>query len=152
MFQLDDNFLKEVGLDTLPDDQKQAFLQHIYEQLELAVGTKLSEGLNEQQMSEFESFIDATSAQDETARATAEDRVRTWFENNLADYQSRPDFVQLQSSAPKDISEIVILSEYGSLKWLEMNRPDYRQVVANELETIKREIIANREGILGNAT
>ena len=148
MFQLDDNFLKEVGLDTLPEEQKQAFLQHIYEQLELSVGTRLSEGLNEQQMSEFESFIDATSAQDETTRDTAENKVRTWFDNNLADYQTRPDFVQLQGTAPQDVSEMVILSEYGSLKWLELNRPDYRQVVADELEKIKKEIIDNRDGIL----
>ena len=152
MFQLDDNFLKEVGLDTLPEDQKQAFLQHIYEQLELAVGTKLSEGLNEQQMSEFEAFIDATSAPDESTRSTAEDRVRAWFDKNLSDYQSRPDFVQLTNAAPTDVSEIVILSEYGSLKWLEMNRPDYRQVVAQELDSIKKEIIANRDGILSSAS
>ena len=151
MFQLDDNFLKEVGLDTLPDEQKQAFLQHIYEQLELAVGTKLSEGLNEQQMSEFEAFIDATSATDESVRATAEEKVRAWFEKNMPDYESRPDFVQLAKAAPANVSEVVILSEYGSLKWLEMNRPDYRQVVAQELETIKKEIVANREGILGSA-
>jgi hypothetical protein len=30
MFQLDEQFLKDLGLDQLPDDQKQAFLDHIY--------------------------------------------------------------------------------------------------------------------------
>ena len=39
MFQLDDKFLQEVGLGDLPDDQKQAFLAHFREQLELRVGT-----------------------------------------------------------------------------------------------------------------
>ena len=53
MFQLDDKFLQDVGLGDLPEDQKAAFLQHIYEELELRVGTKLSEGLNEQQLGEF---------------------------------------------------------------------------------------------------
>ena len=149
MFQLDDNFLKEVGLDTLPDDQKHAFLQHVYEQLELAVGTRLSQGLNEQQMTEFEAFIDATSAPDNDTRIKAAEKVEQWFADNLADYASRPDFVQLKASAPADVSDIVILSEYGSLKWLEMNRPDYRDVVADELAKIKQEIISNREGILG---
>lgn len=151
MFQLDDKFLKEVGLDTLPEEQKQAFLQHIYEQLELSVGTRLSQGLNEQQMAEFESFIDATSAPDDSVRQQAADRVRKWFEDNLPDYASQQDFVRLKQSAPQDISDIVILSEYGSLKWLEMNRPDYRDVVADELDKVKREIIANRDAILGTA-
>ncbi len=138
MFQLDDNFLNDVGLASLPDDQKQAFLQHIYEELELRVGTKLSEGLSEQQMGEFEAFVDQ-----------AEDKVRAWFAANMPDYASRQDFVQLQQSAPADVSELAVLCEYGSLKWLELNRPDYRDVVAAELETIKAEIRQNASTILG---
>ena len=43
MFQLDDNFLKELGLDQLPDEQKKPFLQHIYSELELRVGERLSQ-------------------------------------------------------------------------------------------------------------
>lgn len=151
MFQLDDNFLKEVGLDTLPDEQKKAFLQHIYEQLELSVGTKLSEGLNEQQMGEFEAFIDASSAADPAARDEAAVKVQRWFEENLPDYASQPDFVRLQQAAPSDVAPIIVMSEYGSLKWLEKNRPDYREVVARELDVIKKEIVANRESILGAA-
>lgn len=139
MFQLDDNFLQDVGLSGLPEDQKQAFLQHIYEELELRVGTKLSEGLNEQQMSEFESFVDQN-----------EDKVRNWFNENMPDYASRQDFVQLSEAAPDNTPELAILCEYGSLKWLELNRPDYRQVVAEELETLKNEIRSNSSAILGN--
>lgn len=140
MFQLDDNFLNDLGLSSLPEEQKKAFLQHVYDELELNVGTKLSEGLNEMQLQEFEAFVDRN-----------EDKVKAWFEKNMADYASRPDFQQLKSSAPADVEEIVILSEYGSLKWLEMNRPDYRQVVSSELEKVKAEIVANRDGILGSA-
>lgn len=138
MFQLDDKFLQDIGLGDLPEDQKAAFLQHIYEELELRVGTKLSEGLNEQQLSEFEAFVDRD-----------EDKVRAWFEKNLPDYANQPDFQQLKSSAPQDIPEIAVMSEYASLKWLELNRPDYRQIVAAELEVLKGEIIANRGDILG---
>lgn len=140
MFQLDDNFLHDVGLAGLPDDQKQAFLQHIYEELELRVGTKLSEGLSEQQMSEFESFVDQN-----------EDKVRDWFNKNMPDYGSRQDFVQLSQNAPDGTPELAILCEYGSLKWLELNRPDYRDVVAIELESLKKEINSNADQILGNA-
>jgi hypothetical protein len=138
MFQLDDKFLQDIGLGDLPDEQKTAFLQHIYEELELRVGTKLSEGLNEQQLSEFEAFVDRD-----------EDKVRAWFEKNLPDYANQQDFQQLRASAPQDIPEVAVMSEYASLKWLELNRPDYRQIVAAELEKLKNEIIANRDGILG---
>jgi len=46
MFQLDDQFLNDIGLGNLPDDQKKPFLQHIYDELELRVGTRLSDGMN----------------------------------------------------------------------------------------------------------
>jgi hypothetical protein len=139
MFQLDDKFLQDVGLGDLPEDQKQAFLQHIYSELELRVGTKLSEGMSDDQLAEFEAFVDRD-----------EQKVIAWFERNLPNYESAPDFQSLKSSAPPDVQAIVLLSEYGSLKWLELNRPDYRQVVASEMERLKSEIVANRDSILGS--
>jgi hypothetical protein len=140
MFQLDENFLKDLGLDALPDEQKQAFLQHIYEELELRVGTKLSEGLSEQQMQEFEAFVDQN-----------EDKVQAWFDKNLPDFDQEADFQQLIKRVPPATPRIAVISEYGSLKWLEMNRPDYRQVVAAELDALKKEITSNRDNILSQA-
>lgn len=137
MFQLDDNFLKDLGLDALPEEQKQAFLQHIYEELELRVGTKLSEGLSEPQMLEFEAFIE----QDEA-------KVTGWLAGNLPDYAQRDDYRQMRQNAPADVPELAVMAEYASLKWLELNRPDYRQVVADQLEKLKKEISSNRDAIL----
>jgi hypothetical protein len=140
MFQLDENFLKDLGLDGLPDEQKQAFLQHIYEELELRVGTKLSEGLTEQQMQEFEAFVDQK-----------EDKVQAWFEKNLPNFEQQADFQQLIQRVPANTPKIAVISEYGSLKWLELNRPDYRDVVAAELTALKGEISSNRDSILSQA-
>lgn len=100
MFQLNDDFLQSLGLGGMPDDQKQAFLQHLYEELELRVGTRLSEGMSDEQLADFEKLIDAND-------------------------------------------------EAGALKWLETNRPNYKEVVAAELEKLKQEVIANRDTILG---
>lgn len=137
MFQLDDKFLTDIGLGSMPDEQKKAFLQHTYEELELRVGTRLSEGLSEQQLQEFESFVDRD-----------EDRVRQWFATNLPDYAAAADYQQLKASAPADVAEVTLLSEYGSLKWLEMNRPDYKQIVAEEMDKLKSEIVANRDNLV----
>ncbi len=140
MFQLDDKFLQDVGLGLLPDDQKQAFLAHTHEELELRVGTKLSEGLTKEQMEEFEAFVDQDM-----------DKVRGWFEKNMPDFSDRPDFQQFKGSAPAGTPEEAILSEYGSLKWLEKNRPDYRQVVSAELDALKQEISSNKDNILSSS-
>lgn len=91
MFKLDDNFLEELGLGALPAEEKKKMLNHIYETLEMRVGMKLAERMTNQQLDEFESFIDRND-------------------------------------------------EPGALKWLETNFPDYKQVVADQLEGLKAEI------------
>lgn len=139
MFQLDDQFLKDLGVDQLPEDQKQAFLEHVYSQLELRVGTRLSEGLSDEQLAQFESFVDRD-----------EEKVKAWISANAPDYQNDTAYQQLKAGAPEGTTETVLMSEYASLKWLGMNRPDYREVVQQVLGEIKQEIIANRDAILGN--
>lgn len=138
MFQLDDKFLQDIGLGTMPQDQKQAFLEHIYNELELRVGTRLSEGLSEAQMSEFEAFIDRK-----------QEVVEQWFSNHVPNYKNEQDYQKFAANAPETATELDIACEYGSLKWLEVNRPDYKQVVADELERLKQEIIQNRDTLLG---
>ena len=137
MFQLDDKFLQDVGLGGLPDDQKKLFLDHFREQLELRVGTRLSEGLTDAQLAEFESFIDRK-----------DDNVNAWIAANVPKYEEDQVYRQLKSGAPAQIPQNVILAEYASLKWLGINRPDYKEVVAQTMSELKSEIIANRDAIL----
>lgn len=138
MFQLDDKFLEEVGLGGLPDEQRQMFLDHFREQLELRVGTKLSEGLSDAQLQEFESFIDRN-----------EEKVNAWIATNVPEYEQDPIYQQLKAGAPEGIPASVVLAEYASLKWLGINRPNYKEVVSQTMAELKAEIIANRDAILG---
>lgn len=141
MFQLDEQFLKDLGLDQLPEDQKQAFLDHIYNELELRVGVRLSDGLSDEQLKEFESFVDRDDA-----------RVQDWVAKNAADYANDPSYQQLKQNAPEGTDDAVILAEYASLKWLGLNRPNYRDVVSQVLEELKQEITSNKGTILGDET
>lgn len=139
MFQLDDKFLADVGLNEMPEDQKKAFLQHIYDELELRVGTKLSEGMSDEQLEEFESIIDRK-----------EEVVTAWLEKNAPDYQNDESFNRIKEATKLDINDPGLRSEYAATKWLEVNRPDYRDVVANVLAEIKNEITSNRDKLLAN--
>lgn len=103
MFKLDNNLLEELGLGALPAEEKTKMLNHIYETLEMRVGMKLAERMTNQQLDEFEAFIDRND-------------------------------------------------EPGALKWLETNFPDYKQVVADELEKLKAEIRQNAQAILAATT
>ena len=95
--QFDDKFLQEMGLSAMPEDQKQKFLDYIQEELEVRIGERISKGLTEAQLSQFDTITDPAEA----------------------------------------------------AKWLEKNRPDYREIVNRTIEEMKDEIRANRARLVG---
>jgi len=137
MFKLDDKFLEDLGLGALPAEQKQAFLQHIYSELEMRVGERLTENMSDELLDEFGNFVDMNEA-----------GMKKWFDENLPDYADRDDYKQLRS-ANAQAPETAIMSEYGAMKWLQLNRPNYPEVVASVLEELKNEIRTNKDSILG---
>jgi hypothetical protein len=141
MFRLDDQFLKDIGLDNLPEEQKKPFLQHIYSELELRVGTKLSDGLSDAQLEEFEKIIDRD-----------QEKVQSWLAQHAPNYAQEEAFSKLQEATKLAADDPRLVAEYTATKWLEVNRPDYRDVVAQVLDELKQEIITNRDAILGGMT
>jgi len=93
----DEKFLQEMGLSAMPEEEKQKFLDYIQEQLEIRIGERISKGLTEAQLSEFDAITD-----------------------------------------PAEIA-----------KWLEKNRPDYREIVTRTINEMKEEIRANRNKLVG---
>jgi hypothetical protein len=139
MFQLDDQFLADVGLAGLPEEQKKPFLQHTYDQLEYKVGIRLSEGMSDAQLEEFEAIIDRK-----------EDVIANWLVTHAPDYQNEEVFQRLMQASNLPATDPGLRAEYAATKWLEVNRPDYRDVVAQTLEEIKQEILGAKDAILGS--
>jgi hypothetical protein len=138
MINLDENFLVELGLGALPPEQKEAFLQHIFAELEMRVGEILTDGMSDEHLDEFGYFTDLEV-----------DGMHKWFKNNLPDYKMRNDYKQLLAANP-GVPEAAIMSEYGAMKWLQLHRPEYPQLVAETLEELKEEIRQNKKAILDN--
>jgi len=95
--QFDEKFLQEMGLSAMPESQKQEFLNFVQEELEVRIGERISRGLTEVQLNEFDMITDPGEA----------------------------------------------------AKWLEKNRPDYREIVNRTIEEMKAEIRANRARLVG---
>ena len=138
MFQLDDNFLKELGLDQMPEEQRKPFLEHIYSELELRVGERLSQGMSDAQLDEFANIIDKVPG-----------AVDAFLDKHAPNYTEEPMFQRLVQATGVAADDLRLRNEYAATKWLEVNRPDYRNVVATVMAELKREIRANREAILG---
>ena len=94
--QFDEKFLQEMGLASMPEDQKQKFLEFVQEELEVRIGERISKGLTEAQLNEFDMITDQVEA----------------------------------------------------ARWLEKNRPDYREIVTRTIEEMKEEIRQNRDKLL----
>ena len=137
MFQLDDQFLQDIGLADLPEEQKKPFLQHVYDQLEYRVGVRLSEGMTDAQLEEFEAIIDRKP-----------EVVDAWVAQHAPAYESDELYGKIQASSGLPVGDSRIKAEYAATKWLEVNRPDYRDVVASTLEDLKQEISQSRSAIL----
>lgn len=94
--EFDDKFLQEMGLQAMPEDQKQKFLDYVQEELEVRIGERISKGLTPTQLNEFDMITDQAEA----------------------------------------------------ARWLEKNRPDYREIVNRTIEEMKAEIRANRTKLI----
>jgi len=77
MIKFNDELLIELGLKELPDDEKTKMKAHIYETLETRVGFRLAGNMTDQQLNEFENFI---NQKDESG-------AFKWLETNFPNYK-----------------------------------------------------------------
>jgi len=144
MIRIDDSLLEEIDLIALPEEERRQLLKQIYETLEMRVGMRLAERMNDQQLDEFERFIDGDMAYVEDY---LNQRKPGWqqSEQYMKEYHAAQQSAQRAGSP---VNEAAVRSQFGALTWLETNFPDYKQVVAAELDKLKLEIKQDSEKIM----
>lgn len=115
MIKLDDDLLREIGLDGLPPEEKKKFLAHVYETLEMRVGMKLAEQMSDAQLSEFEQFIDRND----------EASALKWLETNFPNYKDvvAQEFEKLKHEV-RQLAPQILAAAIGN------GAPDYPQTGA----------------------
>ena len=138
--KFDESFLDEVGLSSLPEDQKQPFLNYAKEQLELRVGEEMSKNLTPAQIEEFQGIME--NDQQVIRKVVAE-----------LGMDFREDEIYKRVLERHHVTEGTweVIAEYLSVKWIQKNRPDYRDIVSRTAETLKAEIRSDAPQILANA-
>ncbi len=132
---LDDEYFESVGLAGLPPESKQSLAAAIYSETEMRVGSALSDGMEAEQLEEFEKIIDKDEA---TIRKVLNEHDHDNYQNNLG--------------KPLDV-----LADAASGVWLAANKPNYRDTVRviheelrNEVKARCLEILAT-EGVAGDS-
>lgn len=135
--KLNERFLDEIGLSNLPSQDKQAFLEYVYSEVEMRVGDALSKDMTPEQIVEFKKIADKDSS-----------FIINWLSAFVPMYHSDTLFEKMQKTTGYDVADMRLLSEYAATKWLELNRPDYAQVVADVVSKMRQEIIDNKDKLL----
>ena len=129
MIKIDEKFLEEVGLSTLDETKKADFIAKTQEELENRVGEKMSEGMTVDQLREFEGIMN-------NDRNTM---IRVL--SQIGDYREDDLYRKLLKKHGVTEGTLEILGEFLSVKWIQLNRPDYATITRNVADELKREII-----------
>ncbi|MBR1801649.1 hypothetical protein IJ768_00255 [Candidatus Saccharibacteria bacterium] len=137
MIKIDEKFLDEVGLSSMPEDRKADFIAQTQEELENRVGERMSEGMTVDQLREFDGIMN-------NDRNTM---IRVL--SQIGDYRQDELYQKLLKRHGVSEGNLEILGEYLSVKWIQINRPDYATITKNVASELKQEIIEARPAILG---
>ncbi len=103
MLKIDNTLLQEVGLAALPEAEKNSFLKHIYETLEMRVGIRLADQMSNQQLDEFEQYFEA---KDDAG-------AFKWLETNFPNYKDivQEEFDKLKAEVAQTAPQILTASQ-----------------------------------------
>jgi Tfp pilus assembly protein PilE len=103
MLRIDKTLLQEVGLGSLPDNEKNSLLKHIYETLEMRVGIRLADQMTNEQLDEFERYFEA---KDDAG-------AFKWLETNFPNYKDivQEEFDKLKSEVAQTAPQILTSSQ-----------------------------------------
>ena len=135
MFQLDDNFFKGIDIDRMSPEEAAVFKQHVQEELEARIGERITDGFSNEKLEEFEKIIDDVPG-----------FVDNWLMINVPDFRSNRAFDALvQQNGGQENRQTI--AEFASMKWLEINRPDFNQITTIVMKEMQDELKANIDKI-----
>lgn len=133
MFQFNEEFLKTVGLESMPEDQKETFLSYAQEQFEIRIGESMSEGLSEEKLNEFEQLSNNDAVV---------------IESVLSRYPGYEKDFTFRRLIKNGATEAGAKSDFAVVKWLDENYPNYTQKINEILMELQEEIYNQRNSIL----
>lgn len=103
MLKIDDNLLQQLGLGSLPADDKRGLLTHIYETLEMRVGMRLADQMTNEQLDEFETYFEA---KDDAG-------AFKWLETNFPNYKDivNEEFEKLKTEVAQSAPQILATAQ-----------------------------------------
>ena len=105
--KIDQELLQELGLGSLPEQDRVSLLNHIYETLEMRVGVRLADQMSNEQLEEFEKYFDAKDDQG----------AFKWLETNFPNYKEivQEEFDKLKQEVAQSAPQILQASQVNTV-------------------------------------
>lgn len=129
MFNLPEEYLKEIGVANMPQAMQDELIPGITKSIQGKISMKMSDQLSDTLIDELDYLTLGTA-----------DEVRMWIVKVIPYYAESPEYVMGMKES--GVSEDDFVKAYGVAKWLEMNVPNYGQLVADAMEETKQGLIA----------
>jgi hypothetical protein len=100
--------------------------QNIVDQYQLLIGEALTEGLSEEQLSEYQQIIDGN-----------QEVITNWLAENEPEYKNTIAYEELNAGYDQDPEKTGADKVYASMAWVQHNAHDIDQTVARIQEQIK---------------
>ena len=131
-----DEFLTQVGLGGMEPELRKSFLAYMFEWVQNEIGDRLTEGLSKEQVAEFEAIMGGDGA-----------AVDGWIAAHAPNYQNDELYMRVKRSRPNE-DEAALRKEYASTRWIEVARPDVKEVTNAVWLDVASMIRQNRDEIL----
>ena len=126
MYQREE-LIEQLAIQDWPEDNQN-------EAVEMAVfriGEAITAELSEQQFNEYKAIVDDNH-----------DVIDGWLDQNVPDYKESPIYQEFEQGYDEDPEKNNPAKLFASMAWVQMNVPNVPEVIAQALDTYKKELAA----------
>lgn len=124
MYQREE-IIEQLGIGSWPEEKQ----NEAAEVAVLRVGEAVTQGLNEQQLNEYQAIIDDDH-----------NVIDAWLENNAPNYKESPVYKEIEAGYSADPEKNNPAKLFASLAWIRQNVPNAQEAMAQALEAYKQEL------------
>ena len=127
MIKFDNEFWESIDATGFSAEQKKEFEAEVVHELEIRIGTEISEGMAEYQIEEFEMLNKGEPS-----------IIADWLVKNHPGYTECKEYLHLKQ---KGYDDEYLLYNLATMLWLQTNKPDYTRIVNDQSDIVFREIM-----------
>lgn len=127
MFDIDEKFMEEVGILTMPKEARDRLVAGIEESIRNKVLIAIADDVTDFLQSELENIGESSEF------------AKEWLSKNMPHYDGSNEFEQFRQRAGSQ-DDVTVEQLYAYTKWFEMNIPTFGSILENVKEQVKQDL------------